>query len=126
MSTNENGYGVILSLADLREKLQTISSGPHQWSVELVQTKPAHKGWTTSHAEIWYTNPELTDMPNEICLSFPAFRDWFWGVEESFVCLHPGLAQTVQPGLYFEGERLLYDCIEDFERFWPPIREILS
>jgi|SRR6185437_10414081 len=126
MSAPEDGFGVILSLADLQTKLRTISNGAHQWTAELARCKPVQEGWTTFYAEIWYSNPSPRDMPNDLCYRFPAFRDRFWGDGESFVCLHPGLAVPVQQGLYFEGERLLGDCIQDFESFWPPIREALT
>jgi hypothetical protein len=126
MSANETGFGIILSMNELQDKLRTISSGSRRWTAELVFIECDEKGPTTVCAEIWYNNPVSPDMPNEICWRFPVLRQLSCGEMESFVCLHASLAVPVQGGLYFDGDRLLCDPLEDFYSFWPPIREALS
>lgn len=105
----QNGFGIILSLDELREKLQSISGGPRRWRARLVRVKPGEERLTSVYAEVWYSNPTLADMPNELCWGFPVFQIRVWRIAESFVCLHPGLAVPVQEGLYFEEDRLLSD-----------------
>jgi hypothetical protein len=121
-----NGYGVIVSMGDLHEKLGSISCGPRQWMAKLVRVKPREERLTAVYAEVWYSNPTSADMPAEICWRFPVFQIRVWRITESFVCLHPSLAIPVQEGLYFDGDRLLGDPLEDFFSFWPPLREALS
>lgn len=100
MST-ENGFGVILSINDLQAKLRTISIGPRQWNAKLVNVGPCDECLTNAYAEIWYSNPGLTGMPNELCFRFPVFCDLFGDDAESLVCLHPSLIVPVQEGLVF-------------------------
>ena len=123
---SEKGFSVLMTVGDLQAKLATICSGAHLWSVELVNLEPGEEGSTRLYAHMWYSNPGTTDMPNQLCFGFPLLQDSFWLETESYVCLHPSLAVPVQAGLYFEGDRLLRDPLEDFDRFWAPIRKVLS
>jgi len=81
--------------------------------------------WTTSSAEVWYNNPGLRDMPNQLGFRLPVFCDEFGSEADSLVCCHAALIEPIQVGLYFEDDRLLYDPLEDFDRFWPPIKQAL-
>jgi hypothetical protein len=122
----QNGFGVIVSMDDLQEKLQSISCGPRQWMAKLVRVAPGQERVTPVYAEVWFSNPTSADMPTEICWRFPVLQNCVWRETESFVCLHPSLAIPVQEGLYLDGDRLLGDPLEDFFSFWPPLREALS
>ena len=77
-------------------------------------------------ARIRYSNPEFADMPTEISYLFPAFRDATFGEAYILVCLHPSLAMPVVKGLYFEEGALKHDPLEDWQRFWPPLRQAFS
>jgi hypothetical protein len=124
LMANENGFGVVILLEDLEAKLRIISGGLRKWTVELAPLELGEDLLATIYARIWYTDRGQADMPNELCYGFPIFKDCFW--RNTFVCIHPGLAVPVQMGLYLEGDRLLWDPLEDFDRFWPPIRKVLS
>lgn len=124
MSTYQDGFGAVLSLRDLQAKLRTMSSGPHQWTANLVHDERTSDRLTTSYVEIWYSNPGLMGMPNELCFAFPTFYDAD-EPEAALVCLHSALVEGIQMGLYFEGDQLLWDPLEDYERFWPPLRKAL-
>jgi hypothetical protein len=122
----ENGSGTIITLGELRAKLDLISEGQHQWTAQLGRvTDESGMGWPERCVLIWYTNPEFIDMPNEICFRFPAFHQVLGGESETLVCLHPSLADLIVKGLYFEGDELKWDSLEDFYRFWPPLRGVL-
>jgi hypothetical protein len=124
----EIDQGYIISLADLRRRLRAISHGAHQWSVEIVQKLlPACKGELQSYALILYTNPVMLDMPNNLSFLFPiAAQPESKGNEAgTFICLHPSEAIDVGYGLYFEGDDLKRDCLEDWILFWSPLGKSL-
>lgn len=64
-------------------------------------------------------------MPNQICFMFPAFRMPTFNETEILVCLDSSLEVEVSKGLYWERGQLKYDALEDWDRFWPPIKEFL-
>ena len=41
------------------------------------------------------------------------------------VCLHVYTRKQIRNGLYLEGDRVLWDSIEDWERFWPRLEAAL-
>ena len=116
------GAGFIIDLDELAALLDYASHDEHRWEAVTDDTGQ----WGEDRCVIIrYSNPSGTDMPNEIsfrfwCLSYdyPFFPIWL-------VCLHPSLAEPVRGGLYFEGEDLKGDFLEDWTRFWHPIRKAL-
>jgi hypothetical protein len=125
---HEIGEGYITSLADLRRRLTAISHGAHQWTVEIVQKRLLScKGELPFYALIGYTNPVLANMPNSVSFLFPiAFDPEDWRDEAGiFICLHPSEAIDVAYGLYFEGDSLKRDCLEDWTLFWSPLGKSL-
>jgi hypothetical protein len=129
MSLNslESGYGVVITLGDLRTKLRVISSGAHQWTAHLARaTDDRVIGWPKLCVQVWYSNPGLVDMPTQLCYRFPAFPHDIIGDEsDSLVCVHASLMDPVAQGLYFEDDELKDDPLEDFGRFWEPLWEVL-
>jgi hypothetical protein len=122
----ENGQGTIITLADLETKLSLIGHRQHQWTARLARVAgESQMAWPQQCVEIWYTNPEFIDMPNQICFHFPAFHQVMGGESETLVCLHPSLADLVVQGMYFEGDKLKTDCLEDWDRFWAPLQRLL-
>lgn len=119
----ENGCGIIVALPDLKDKLSAISHGLYQWRLVAEPETTGH-GFI-SHVDIAFSNPEFVDMPNDVCFRFPVFDRGIWRSPELLVCMHPSLAEAQICGLYFEGDRLLNDNLEDFYRFWTPLREVL-
>ena len=121
---DQDDCGIILAFSDLEARLQAISIGTHQWTLHPDREVGPFDRKMTS-VSVWYSNPGLTDMPNQICYRFPAYPQALGGVPDLLVCLHPSLIDPVVEGLYFEDDRLLADPLEDFGAFWPPLREIL-
>jgi hypothetical protein len=121
------GRGVIVTLDELDATLRLISHGPHRWTASLE--KVVLEEWQASRRcsiRIRYTNPEFTDMPTEISYLFPAFNDAMFEEAYTLVCLHPSLAIPAVKGLYFEEGALKHDLLEDWHRFWPPLKQSLS
>jgi hypothetical protein len=123
----EDELGLVMTFAELEARLGLISQREHQWTARLAGEIAGEWQLSCQHCvEIWYRNPEFIDMPNQICYRFPAFQDVMGGEPFTLVCLHPSLAIPVVKGLYFERDELKYDLIEDWCRFWLPLRKHLS
>jgi hypothetical protein len=121
-----DGQGVIITFAELEAKLVYISEGQHEWTARLERVEDhAELGWPPICALVWFSNPGMIDMPNGICYRFPAFAGALCSDSDTLVCLHPSLMDVLARGLYFEGDKLMWDCMEDFGRFWEPLRKVL-
>jgi hypothetical protein len=128
MSNTAHGEGsaAIVTLGELKAKFELISHGKHEWTANLMRYREApNVGWPHLCVHVWYSNPGLVDMPNQICFRFPAFDQALGYEEETLVCLHPSLADLIVHGFYPEGDKLMRGCLEDFDRFWTPLSEIL-
>lgn len=113
--------GFIVPFDKLQRSLPSIDKDAHQWRVQsTLQVRDHH-----AYAAIDYTNPELADMPNSLCYLFPVLDDGF-GTKDPMVCLHPTAGIPVIQGLYFEGPELKRDLLEDWGRFWEPLRGALT
>jgi hypothetical protein len=64
-------------------------------------------------------------MPSQICFRFPAFHQALGDEADTLVCLHALLADLIVHGFYPEGDKLMRDCLEDFNRFWTPLSGVL-
>lgn len=118
--------GHILSLTTLRARLERISFGAHQWTALLVPYPLADRhGQHHTYVAIGYSNPDIPHMPNMLCYLFPIVA----GSEEHgdpLICLHPTSAIPLTRGLYFEGDHLGADILEDWNRFWEPLAATLT
>jgi hypothetical protein len=120
------GRGVIVTLDELDATLRFISHGPHRWTASLQRDLVEEEQMPRqSYVGIRYSNPEFADMPTEITYLFPAFSDVIFGETSILVCLHPSLAIPSVEGLYFEDGELKHDILEDWQHFWPPLRQAL-
>lgn len=116
------GVGFIVDLDELDAALDYISHDEHRWVV------------VSDDAELWgdercviirYSNPSGTALPNEISFRFRCLRYDYPFFPIQLVCLHPSLAEPVRGGLYFDGGDIKADFLEDWRRFWHPIRKAL-
>jgi hypothetical protein len=107
-------HGFILPFSELTEVIWLMDL----WTInaEFVRYKGA---W---FAEIRHENQEIQDMPNAIHYLFPVIEDIG---ADSLICLHPSAAIPTVHGLYFEEEELKHDLLEDWERFWDPLKSAL-
>jgi hypothetical protein len=73
------------------------------------------------------------DDLNAVCFTFPIVANiWLLGglfrhrPEAGYmVCLHIYTGNKIRRGLYLEGDRLLGDFVEDWEKFWGPLEAAL-
>ena len=80
---------------------------------------------------------DAPDDLNTISYSFSIFRNLNWppsvvGKQFPFredgllVCLHIYMRKPIREGLYFEGDELSGDFVEDWEKFWRPLEAALN
>jgi hypothetical protein len=121
--TMDGGY--ILSLADLRRRLAIISNGNHQWAARLTKQRfRTNTGELRRHVMIGYTNPMPGDpIPNYLCFAFPVAIEPVnrKNANDTFVCLHGGLASAVVEGLYLEEGEVKRDCLGDWTGSFDPL-----
>lgn len=120
--------GFIVPMTVLEHRLRRISLGNHQW-LALAVPKPITNGMgrQCNYVAVGYTNPEMVDMPNFLCYLFPILDN---GVSvglqpEKLICLHPSAAIPIAEGWYFEDALLKRDILEDWGRFWDPLKQAL-
>ncbi|HLZ51312.1 MAG TPA: hypothetical protein VKP61_11190 [Candidatus Acidoferrum sp.] len=51
---------------------------------------------------------------------------WPFGEDGLMVCLHVYLQKQTRKGLYPEGDKLYWDRLEDWEKFWGPLETALT
>jgi hypothetical protein len=117
------GLGSILTRPELEARLRWISGGRYEWNVRLESAKKTHEPLLSAYID--FSNPGPIDLPNSLQYRFPVIGVGPWGNTEPLICLHPALADPQRHGLYFEGEELKCDYLEDFRRFWPRLREVI-
>lgn len=121
--------GYILSIQELREHLQRISRGIHQWvATPLPHPVEDRYGRMRNYILVGYSNPDPPGMPNYLCYLFPLIQRLspVASGDDALVCLHPSMVIPLTGGLYFEHDALKYDMLEDWDRFWSPLREAVS
>lgn len=93
----------------------------------------------SSSSECWWIEREgehsidlaynsLKDQDATIIFRFPKIKrvllfpegDW------EIVCLYPICREVVQPGIYWDEDRILSDDFQDWEKFWRPIANALE
>ena len=79
--TPGDGTGASITLQELSDKLYKISHNDHRWTA-VANYRNSHGGPRKVCAvQVWYTNPDMPDIPNSICYSFPSFPDDIWGCD---------------------------------------------
>jgi hypothetical protein len=125
--------GFVLSLGDLQKILLSLSTQEHQWvAVPIPSPIWARNGERRNYVAIGYTNPKQEPervfhrnylaflfpmLPLNISAANPATR------ENLLVCLGPKLACPLSRGLYPEDGEVMYDFLEDWDRFWYPLKQ---
>ncbi|MBX6361925.1 MAG: hypothetical protein IRZ03_17840 [Acidobacterium ailaaui] len=104
-------HGFVLSLADLRPMLQDLERDGKRWWIE---ESPTGEAITICHDEISFLVPVVS------------IGDSMKDESRLMVCLHPELIRPQIEGLYLENGRVLGDFIEDWTRFWEPLKQRLD
>jgi hypothetical protein len=123
-----SSHGYILSIADLRRVFSFISHGSRRWWIENNVTLHRDPGKQTFWLTLHHANPVPGQMTDEISFQVPVLQasivsSW---EETALVCLDPEIIRPHVEGLYLENDRVVGDCLEDWNLFWPPIKQALS
>jgi hypothetical protein len=114
----------IVSVEGLREICKTLTDGNREYNV-------------TCHDEETVAI-SCQDAPNDlnaISYTFPILRNLNFlpfgkqspfGEDGLLVCLHIYMGKPIREGLYFEGDELSRDFVEDWEKFWRPLEAALN
>jgi hypothetical protein len=122
-------YGGYFILMDsLRKELAYMSDDLHQWAaVTIPGTFPDREGRSQSFALIGYSNPDPAWLLNPLCFIVPmvALGGEVTEYPPLLTSLSPHTMTPLTKGLYLEDGELKYDCLEDWNRVWRPIRQRL-
>jgi len=107
----------VVSVKALRGILKEISTAKERWWVEEDKPHSIVIGYNTGTEELNNIQFEFLKIAD-----VPLFPDG----DGQIVCLYPVSRGSIQRGLYWQANRLVFDEVKDWEAFWPPIWEALT
>jgi hypothetical protein len=118
--------GFVVGLATLREVLRGLRQDGKQWWIASDPQDAAEKGALL----IGYGDPGCTSLLNRIIFSVPVLNPNQapeHRADGMVLLIEPSSVSIEEPGLYRESGLGLVqsDFIEDFERFWRPVKRAL-
>jgi hypothetical protein len=120
--------GFFARLTTLNKHLEGMSHGAHQWmSLIVPDVFLSSEGEPRSYVIVGFSNPDM-GLPNDLCFLLPLVR--LGGSREPnpdlLVRFSPRSTVPLTQGLYWEEDGTLkYDPLEDFDRFWTPLKQRL-
>jgi hypothetical protein len=117
-------HGVILSLADLRRVLEQLSLERGRWWLE---DPPVRLDGSIQTVQVFHSLAGPDQVTDELSFLVPVIPSGDSSDDSRVaVCLHPELLRSQIEGLYLEKGRVLMDFIEDWVRFWEPLKQAAS
>jgi hypothetical protein len=107
----------VVSVKALRGILKEISAGKERWWIEENRPRGVVIGYNAGTEELNSIQFEFLKI-----VDVPLFPDG----DGQIVCLYPASRGSIQRGLYWQANRLVFDEVKDWGAFWPPIREALA
>lgn len=115
-------HGLVLSLSDLRQVLDELSRERGRWWLEDPLVLRHEDG--TDTVQVFHSLAGPDQVTDEISFLVPVIHSGDLMDESRVsVCLHPELIRPQIEGLYLEKGRVLMDFIEDWVRFWEPLKQ---
>jgi hypothetical protein len=106
-------------------RIDELSYGVQQWTSSPVMgirvpSEPQLRGYLV----VCYANPDPTGLPNHLCFRVPLVtgRDASGRRRILLACFSPESIMPLSRGSYWEDHELKYDALEDWIRFWKPLR----
>jgi hypothetical protein len=122
-SLDEVDLGFVVSLETLREVLKSMSVNGRKW---WIASDPSDAIETHS-VTIGHGDPGCHDRLNTLYFRVPVLNEEtpMAGTDKLRLMLDSSVISAEQPGLYFEGGRVLQDSLADLEAFYDPIQRAL-
>jgi hypothetical protein len=118
-----------IRLATLIQHFEKMSSGADQWVARPVSgIFVSLEGEVRRFVLAGYSNPQPDELLNPLVFGLPLniHRDHPEAEPALIVCFDPKSIVPLCKGLYWEEDDLQYDPLEDWDRFWSPIRKWVS
>src|SRR5882672_4126167 len=106
----------MVSVEGLREICKTLTDGKIEYKVTCDDEETVAISYQDAPDDlnaISYTFPILRNLN-----FLPFGKQLPFGEDGLLVCLHICMRKPIREGLYFEGDELSGDFVEDWEKFW--------
>jgi hypothetical protein len=117
--------GYCLEFLTATQRIKDLSCGAHQWvSVPVTGIYLSNENRSRLYLIVCYSNPDPTGLPNHLCFCLPLIVDRSDPVSgiKLLACFAPQSMVPLSKGLYWECDELKYDPLEDWCRFWEPLK----
>ena len=120
---DEVELGLVINLTILREVLKTLSVDGKRWWIASDPYDAAARGYVS----IGHGDPQCTDRLNTLYFRIPVLANEIPrnGTEGLVLLFEPSTCSAEEPGYYMENGRVVQDPLEDFMRFYYPIKSAL-
>jgi hypothetical protein len=121
--------GFFACLSTLNQRLAEMSLCAHQWmSLIVPDVFLSVEGEPRSYVIVGYSNPDITRLQNHLCYLLPLAALAGSGAPnpDRLVRFSPWSTLPLSKGFYWDEDgNLKYDPLEDFHRFWTPLKQRL-
>jgi hypothetical protein len=110
------------------QRIKDLCFGTHQWiSVPVTGIYISNENRSRLYLIVCYSNPDSTGIPNHLCFCLPLIVDRSdpGGGLKLLACFAPESIVPLSRGLYWEGDELKNDILEDWCRFWEQLKRCL-
>jgi hypothetical protein len=120
--------GYCVEFLTATKRINDLSSGAHQWvSVPVTGIYLANENRSRLFLIVCCSNSDPTGLPNHLCFCLPLFVDRSdpRGGIKLLACFAPESMVQLERAYYWEGDELKHDPLEDWCRFWEPLKRSL-
>jgi hypothetical protein len=120
---DEVELGLVVNLTILREVLKTLSVDGKRWWIASDPYDAAARGYVS----IGHGDPHCADRLNTLYFRIPVLGNETprTGTDRLVLLFDPSTSFPEEPGYYMENGRVMQDPLEDFMRFYCPIKGAL-
>lgn len=114
----------LVSVDDLRRICKALTDGTREYKLASEDKEHVVIDYNDGPDDlnaISYTFPIVVSLNIEGKASLLFGERWPFGEGGLMVCLHVYTRKPIRRGLYPEGDKLFWDSLEDWEKFWRPL-----
>jgi hypothetical protein len=119
--------GYCVEFLTATKRINDLGCGSHQWvSMPVTGIYLSNENRSRLYLIVCYSNP-FFGLPNHLCFCLPLFvdRSDSRGGLKLLACFAPESMVQLQRAYYWEGDELKHDLLEDWCRFWEPLKRCL-